>query len=195
MIVLAIGLSDTFNMWNHLTVSLCLFWWVVYWLLICRPKRRQILGFNISITLKDLLTFTACRYERHELNAARLQRTMTSRNNERHQTSIQYALKEVIAVFTALAMENTTANSKASQNILFFVRQPALQCNNYRLLLGILQFVMFLSRHMQWKRKQIDLNINDMFNISSFVHQCNIHFLLFIIRRHVSAPHGHLQVL
>jgi hypothetical protein len=32
-------------------------------------------------------------------------------------------------------------------------------------------------------------------NICSFVHQCNIHFLLFIIRRHVSASHGHLQVL
>jgi FlaA1/EpsC-like NDP-sugar epimerase len=31
-------------------------------------------------------------------------------------------------------------------------------------------------------------------NICSFVHQCNIHFLLFIIRRHVSASHGHLQV-
>jgi hypothetical protein len=28
-----------------------------------------------------------------------------------------------------------------------------------------------------------------------FVHQCNIHFLFFIIRRHVSASHGHLQVL
>jgi hypothetical protein len=32
-------------------------------------------------------------------------------------------------------------------------------------------------------------------NICSFVHQCNIHFLSFIIRRHVSASHGHLQVL
>jgi hypothetical protein len=32
-------------------------------------------------------------------------------------------------------------------------------------------------------------------NICSFVLQCNIHFLLFIIRRHVSASHGHLQVL
>jgi hypothetical protein len=28
-----------------------------------------------------------------------------------------------------------------------------------------------------------------------FVHQCSIHFLLFIIRRHVSASHGHLQLL
>jgi hypothetical protein len=28
-----------------------------------------------------------------------------------------------------------------------------------------------------------------------FVHQCNIHFLFFIIRRHVSASYGHLQVL
>jgi hypothetical protein len=27
------------------------------------------------------------------------------------------------------------------------------------------------------------------------VHKCNIHFLLFIIRRHVSASYGHLQVL
>jgi hypothetical protein len=27
------------------------------------------------------------------------------------------------------------------------------------------------------------------------VHQCNIHFLYFIIRRHVSASYGHLQVL
>jgi hypothetical protein len=32
-------------------------------------------------------------------------------------------------------------------------------------------------------------------NICSFVHQCNIHFLLFIIRLHVSSSHGHLQVL
>jgi hypothetical protein len=32
-------------------------------------------------------------------------------------------------------------------------------------------------------------------NICCFVHQCNINFLLFIIRRHVSASHGHLQVL
>jgi hypothetical protein len=32
-------------------------------------------------------------------------------------------------------------------------------------------------------------------NICSFVHQCNIHFLFSIIRRHVSASHGHLQVL
>jgi hypothetical protein len=32
-------------------------------------------------------------------------------------------------------------------------------------------------------------------NICSFVQQCNLHFLLFIIRRHVSASHGHLQVL
>jgi hypothetical protein len=31
--------------------------------------------------------------------------------------------------------------------------------------------------------------------ICSFLHQCNIHFLLFIIRRHISASHGHLQVL
>jgi hypothetical protein len=28
-----------------------------------------------------------------------------------------------------------------------------------------------------------------------FVHQCNIHFLFFIIRRHVSVSYGHLQVL
>jgi hypothetical protein len=31
-------------------------------------------------------------------------------------------------------------------------------------------------------------------NICSFVHQCNINLLLFIICRHVSASHGHLQV-
>jgi hypothetical protein len=32
------------------------------------------------------------------------------------------------------------------------------------------------------------------FNICSFVHQCNLHFLLIIIHRHVLASHGHLQV-
>jgi hypothetical protein len=32
-------------------------------------------------------------------------------------------------------------------------------------------------------------------NICSFVYQCNINFLFFIIRRHVLASHGHLQVL
>jgi hypothetical protein len=55
----------------------------------------------------------------------------------------------------------------------------------YRILLSLLLIFLLL----------LNFVLLLLLNIRSFVHQCTIHFLFFIIRRHVSASHGHLQVL